>query len=181
MLLQRKTFFGRGAQLAISALAYLNIGMALAFPHNQTGQGTGGLRAGEVHMAMNTTKNEARGQALKSELWKVYEELKAAGKLSPAGTDVTQSVLPFVSPGNSFEDAETTLRAAGFTIPPHPKPELANDPNKPRDWYAVVARISPFAESFPFKVSAYVTLLPQSPGNYTIVEKVTARFFVSGP
>jgi hypothetical protein len=173
VLFRKKSVFVGLLRSGIGVLAILSVGGAASSPPKQLAQ--------TEQTAMTVANQDAGGQALKSELRKVYEELKAARKLAPVKTDITQSVLPYVAPGNSFQDAEITLRAAGFTIPPYPKPEQASDPNRPQDWYAVVARISPFVESFPFKVSVYVTLLPKSPGDYTSVEKVTAHFFVSGP
>ena len=151
---------------AIAVLAFLGVGMASSLSRP---------------LDCRTVEGEARGHALKDELWKLYKELRATGKLGSPSTDISETVLPYVPPGTSFCDAETTLRAAGFVVGSFPTSDRASDPNRPWQWYGVVARISSFAESFPFKVSLYVTLLPPSPGDYTSVEKVTARFFVSGP
>jgi hypothetical protein len=71
------------------------------------------------------------------------------------------------------------LRSAGFSVEPHPDLNQTANPNRPKDWYAVIASISPFVERFPTKVSVYVTLLPRSPGDYTVVANVSAAFLTS--
>ncbi len=185
---RRRRSFASALRSAIVVLAFLSVGIASGLGNgmassslSSSNRQAAGSVVTEKQSAAAATAEDERGHALKSELWKLYNELKTARKLGPVSTDITERVLPYVAPGISFQEAETILRAAGFKMPPYPKPQRASDPNRPRDWYAVVAWISPFAESFPFKVSVSVTLQPKSPGDYTSVEKVGAHFFVSGP
>jgi hypothetical protein len=137
--------------------------------------------AQEESLNMPSEDTEKRGQELKTALQQAYHQLRSSGKPLGLNTDVTSYVLPYLPPGISFKDAEQILADAGFAVGSRPNPSQANNPNRASDWYAVLARISPFVEDTPNKVSVYVTLLPKSPGDYSIVEKLTASFFVSGP
>jgi plasmid stability protein len=118
---------------------------------------------------------QQRGKQLRAAFQQTYLELEH--KLYGTSTDITESVLPYVAPGISFRNAETILRNAGFTVEYPDLNQVAN-PNRGRDWYVVMARISPFASPFPSRVDAYVLLFPMSPGDYTTVAKVSAGFFV---
>jgi hypothetical protein len=124
---------------------------------------------------------EQRGKELRAALQRAYEDLRAARKLSGGGTDMTDAVLPYIQTGMSFSDAETILRSAGFSVEPHPDLSQGSNPHKATDWYAVLARISPFDAGFMSKVSLYVSLLPASPGDYSSVAKVSAKIFTSMP
>jgi hypothetical protein len=130
---------------------------------------------------MSADDLEKRGKELRAALQATYESLRSARKLSGGGTDITDSVLPFIQTGISFSDAETLLRNAGFSVGPHPDLNQTSNPNRATDWYAVVATISPFDSGFMMKVSLYVSLLPLSPGDYTSVAKVSAKLFASTP
>ncbi len=164
----------------IALRVLLGVAMASSLVGAPNARADAHLPAAQGLAAMTTAEAKARGEALKAELWTIYQELRAAGKLAPLQTDITRYVRPYVTPGSTFRDAEMTLRAAGFTIE-RPDPGRGSDPNRPRDWSAVLARISSFDDRFPFRTSLYVTLLPGSPGDYSRVETVTASFFMSGP
>jgi hypothetical protein len=124
---------------------------------------------------------EQRGKELRAALQGTYESLRSARKLSGGGTDITESVLPFIQTGMSFSDAESTLRNAGFSVGPHPNSNQASNSSRATDWYAVVATISPFDAGFMMKASLYVSLLPSSPDDYTSVAKASAKLFISTP
>jgi hypothetical protein len=122
-----------------------------------------------------------RGKDLRTALEKTYagHDSHFGGGLH--GTDVTAAVLPFIPPGTPFADAETILRDAGFTIEPYPDVTAPPNPNRAKDWYAVLARIDPFATFLIGKATVYVSLLPPAPGDYTQVSSLSATFFVSMP
>jgi hypothetical protein len=130
---------------------------------------------------MSPDEIERRGKELRAALQQTYEEIVASAKPSGLQTDITRSVTPYVSAGMTFEEAESILKVAGFEINPHPTADKAKDPNRAKDWYAVLASISSFIQGFMRKVSVYVTLFPKSPGDYTVVDNVQASFFVSMP
>jgi hypothetical protein len=124
-------------------------------------------------------------EQLRAAIDKRYEELNGAHGLSGGlnGTDVTNVVLPYIRPGMSFKDAEEILRCAGFDIGAHPDPTPPPRVNRPKDWYAVIARIAPYLSPrfFGCKVDLYASLLPRNPGEYTSVEEVSATFYVGCP
>ena len=146
-----------------------------------TRSGVEGADAPQESLSRSSGNIEKRGRELQAALRNAYHQLRSSGKLAGLNTDVTSYVLPYLPPGISFEEAEMILADAGFALGPHPGPDQANNPNRATDWYAVLARISPFVEDPPNKVSVYVTLLPKSPGDYLTVDKLTASFFISGP
>jgi len=123
------------------------------------------------------------GRELRAKLQQTYKKLVDSNDLRGGlhGTDVTYAVLPYVPIGTSFSEAEAILRSAGFVVGPHPDSNPPPNPNRPKDWYAVVAQITPFAQKFPYRTDIYVSLLPESPGDYTIVSRVHAQFFISLP
>jgi hypothetical protein len=124
---------------------------------------------------------EQRGKELRAELQQAYQKLVDSRKLGGGrGTDATEAVLPYIPIGTSFWEAETVLRNAGFVVGPRPDVNAPPNPNRAADWYAVIARINPFSTKLlESKISLYVTLLPKSPGDYTIISKISATFFVS--
>jgi hypothetical protein len=124
---------------------------------------------------------EQRGKRLRAALQRKYEKLAESHQLRGGlhGTDVTDAVLPYIPIGISFSDAETVLKDAGFVVGPHPDLNAPPNPNRAKDWYSVVAKISPFAGRSGTKVDLYVSLLPRAPGDYTVVSKISATFFVS--
>ena len=123
---------------------------------------------------------EQRGKELRAALQRTYDTLRVERKLSGGGTDITDSVLPYIRPGTSFGDAEIILRSAGFTVT-HPASRPPENLNRSKDWYAVTARIFPFATEFPMTADLIVTLLPKSPGDYSTVREVSAKLYASMP
>jgi hypothetical protein len=136
----------------------------------------------EVHQ-MTDDDSDKRGAELRAALQRAYQELADSHQLRGGlhGTDITKVVLPYLPIGIRFSEAEAVLRSAGFVVGPHPDSNPPSNPNRPKDWYAVVASINPFQRRFPSKTSLYISLLPKSPGDYTIVSEVGATFFVSLP
>jgi hypothetical protein len=125
-----------------------------------------------------------RGKELRAALERKYQQISAGEvRVDPFhGADVTDAVLPYIPVGSSFSDAETILRHAGFFVGGHPDVNTQFGPNHGKDWYAVLASISPFARwQMFFRTSLYVVLLPRSPGDYSVVSKIRATFFVMGP
>jgi hypothetical protein len=131
----------------------------------------------ELHQAASDDVAQ-RGKALRAELHRAYQKLVASRKLTQ-GTDVTEVVLPYVPIGASFSEAEAILRSAGFVVHPHPNLNSPPDLNRSRDWYGVLASITPFDSNFVSTVKLYILLLPKSPGDYTDVSNVSARFYYS--
>jgi hypothetical protein len=128
---------------------------------------------------MNDSDIEDRGKKLHEQLLRIYDELGKAQKLSGGGTDISDALKPYIVPGMSFGEAEAILQAAGFIIRPHPDLSKAADPNRATDWYGVLAVINPFKKLFMGYSDLYVTLLPKQPGDYSIVDRVKAKVFVS--
>lgn len=121
------------------------------------------------------------GKELRIKLEEIYKKLVDTNGLRLLKTDVTYAVLPFLPVGTSFSEAEAILRNAGFVVEPHPTLNSLSNPNKPKDWYAVLASIAPFHKKFPFVTDLYVMLYPNSPGDYKSVTKISATFLTSGP
>jgi hypothetical protein len=87
------------------------------------------------------------------------------GRLSYVN-DVTASVVPYISAGMTFEESESVLRAAGFVVRPRPGIREEQDPHRLRDWYAVHAEMPDFPRRVLGRIDVYVTLYPESPGDY---------------
>lgn len=121
------------------------------------------------------------GRELRAKLQQAYKKLFDSNelRLGPHGTDVTYVVLPYIPIGTSFSEAEAILRNAGFVVGPHPDSNPPPNPNRPKDWYAVLAQITPFAQKFPSRTDLYVSLLPKSPEDYTIVSRIEATLFTT--
>jgi hypothetical protein len=132
--------------------------------------------------ATSTNEIERRGAELRAALEANYKKLVELKQLHGGGdTDATDVVIQYIPVGTKFSEAQDVLQAAGFRIEPHPNLNETTNPNRSRDWYAVLANVSPFASKFPFRVDLTVALLPKAPRDYTDVAEVTATFFVSGP
>ena len=121
---------------------------------------------------------ERRGQALRNALENEYHRVL---RRSGPNVDVTDVVLPFISNGMPFANAEAILRAAGFAVGRRPQPSSVLESNRNKEWYAVIASIEHFKENGLVDVSAYVTLLPKSPDDYTVVDEMKAVLFFTMP
>ena len=137
------------------------------------------IRMGEQKDAdkMSPDDLKQRGIKLRAELEEVFDKLWRSGKLDRQ-IDVTSSMAPYISAGMTFEESESILRAAGFTVDPHPGAREAQDPNRARDWYVVYAEIRNFSRHVLGSVTVAVTLHPESPGDYSNVKEVSATIFV---
>lgn len=120
-----------------------------------------------------------RGKNLRRDLDEAVSTRPLTGRLG--GTDVSGVVLPNIPPGTTFADAVAVLRSAGFTINPYPDPATANDQNRSRDWYGVLASIPFFRKRLLQRIDLYVSLFPRSPDDYSEVVKVVATVLVTGP
>jgi hypothetical protein len=129
---------------------------------------------------MASDDSEQRGKGLRAQLNKTYQNLQASQRFAGNGNDITEAVLPYIPNGTPFSEAESILRSAGFIVGSRPDLNSERNPNKGRDWYAVVASM-PFKQGLMSNVNIYVSLLPKSPGDYTTVEKVSATLFVLMP
>jgi hypothetical protein len=136
-------------------------------------------------VAASPTDLDRKAHEFHAFLDRLYRSLKDQHKLQSGfdGTDITADVAPFFPEGMPFDQAEDMLRRAGFSVGRHP--DLAPPPevkvNRSKDWYGVVAAISPFASGFLTRVNLYVTLMPKAPGDYSSVERVRATIFLSMP
>ena len=110
-----------------------------------------------------------------------YKTARSDGGLSPqiAGTNITTIVEQFVKPGMPFDEAEKLLRDAGFVVRPRPDLSTASNPNRARDWYAVLASLE-LPPATPLERSvAYVSLLPFRPGQYGSIQSIEATISIS--
>jgi hypothetical protein len=121
---------------------------------------------------------EMRGQALRVAVQSIYRRLISSGEMRE-GLEVTDTVLPYLPTGISFDEAEAVLRNAGFVVERRPNVNGPQRPNRARDWYAVISHLSLPAPSFGVKIALYILLLPERPGDYRSVSKVSATFYIS--
>jgi hypothetical protein len=125
---------------------------------------------------------QKRGTQLRAALEDAYRHLKNYPRRErSSGINVSEVVSPYIPIGSSFKDAEQILANAGFEII---RPSLEAPPkpqNRSEDWYAVLGEIQNFAHGLFYVVRVYVSLLPPSPGDYSVVSKVTGTFYVRMP
>lgn len=116
-----------------------------------------------------------RGAELKGELEATYQDLKSRKALTN-DNDVTAIVIKYIPIGTTFDDAEAILRAAGCLVG---NPSQHQDvPTRP---YAERMRLSTVDGSLPMNHGILdigrkfvVQLFPQTPTDYTIVDRVEA-------
>jgi hypothetical protein len=129
-----------------------------------------------------TDEIERRGRELRKAFDKRYDSLPRPLKLDRfGGVDASDVIQNYIRPGMAFDDAEAILRSAGFSVRARPNEIEAANINRPRDWFAVNANISFFRKSLFRRVDLSATLLPRSPGDYSVVTKSSAVFFFSFP
>jgi hypothetical protein len=130
---------------------------------------------------MTTKETHERGAELRAAIKLTYERLSASGGLQGGfhGTDVTEVFLQNIPIGTPFQEAVAILKDAGFVIDSYPDLNAPPNPNRTKDWYALIARIAPFSNAAFSQVELFVSLLPPSPGEYTIVFDISATFFCS--
>jgi len=92
--------------------------------------------------------------------------------------DVSDVISKFVPVGISFDKAEEILRQAGFQI--FVPQSVIITGNRP-DRFDVTASIDPYKNVFPGKVSLYVFLSPEKPGDFDKVIRISASFVASYP
>jgi hypothetical protein len=121
---------------------------------------------------------EQRGKQLRAAIEQAYKNLVDTKTLSSKrGNNITEVVVQYIPVGTSFDDAEQILRNAGFKVYPRPN---ANPTGTRPDRYDVVGAIDSFDwKRFLSKVSVWVNLSPQAPGNYGKVNKVYSGITLS--
>lgn len=119
-----------------------------------------------------------RGKQLRAAIEQTYKELVDAKALNPrGGNDITEIVVRYIPVGMTFDDAEQILRNAGFKVEPRPS---ANPPGSLPWRYDVIGIIDSFdSKRFLSNVRVWVHLIPQAPGDYDKVSKVSASVTLS--
>ncbi|WP_156545996.1 hypothetical protein [Cupriavidus sp. D384] len=121
---------------------------------------------------------EQRGKLLRTEIDKTYQELDRTHSLRREN-DISSVVLRYIPIGMSFDDAETVLHYAGFTLGPRPNANpTGNLPGKS----AVRAVIGHYTQKFPSKTDVSVLIFPEEPGNYKKgISKINASIIITYP
>ena len=121
--------------------------------------------------------------SFKQDLSKGYNELKLSGKLTSrlGGAKLDNIVDKYLPSGVSFKDAEALLRAAGFILHFPDVETGSTNPNRARDWYAVVASISPYESQALFRSDLFISILPRAPGDYSVVLQTSAAVYTFSP
>lgn len=129
---------------------------------------------------MNAISLDQRGGQLRIEIERIYHQLKREKKLvsGPKGNDIGEIVREYVRIGDSFDDAETILRSAGFTV--HPRPGLDATGNRP-DKYHVVAFINSLDHEGGHHIQVIVSLGPKTPNDYSSIYQISAGIFSASP
>jgi len=117
-----------------------------------------------------------RGRQLRLDIDRTYKKLSEEGAIKNQGMGrnfITDVVTKYIPLGTSFDDAEAILRAAGFTVYPRiPNPRISDLYPEKHD---VIATIDQYVPT-PFgKTSVDVALRPRAPGDYSVVQNVTAE------
>jgi hypothetical protein len=120
---------------------------------------------------------QRRGKELRAAIDQHYHKLSQIGKLTYDNT-IDDLVLKDIPIGMSFDNAEQILRTAGFKVEPRPP---VNPPGTRSDRYDVVASIVPYLDAFPSRTSIYVSLSPESPGDYKTISRLSASITISMP
>lgn len=134
-------------------------------------------------LKMSNSQLESRGANLRKALIGEYGSLMHSGRLSPqiGGTDITNIVTQYLPGDTTFDDAESILRSAGFAIRARPTELEQRNPNRARDWDAVLAAMD-IPDHRPMTRSVvYVVLHPHSPLDYRRIAAATAAIRTSHP
>jgi hypothetical protein len=115
-----------------------------------------------------------KGRLLRTEIDKEYQARKGAGALKELGSgvnDFSPTVLRFIPIGTTFDEAEETLREAGFTVGPREQTGLY-------PYTYVHAVIEYYDRSILGKVRLGVFLMPKNKDDWTAVTGVIAEIVV---
>jgi hypothetical protein len=127
-----------------------------------------------AHFAPISDEQQRRGKALRTEVEKLYADMKAHGTLKPESRGcnfITDTIAKYVPVGSSFEDAEAVLRAAGCVIDyPVKRQVIGHLPGDDVRAHAVIERHLLGTNLFD------VDLTPRSPGDYAVVTAISAEF-----
>ena len=104
-----------------------------------------------------------RGTKFRAELDKAFNALPSSEKAGHAN-EFTALAVPCIYAGMALDDADSILKAAGFTEPPIPRTREDQDGSRRTDWYAVVAEVPQFAGRVFGPVDVFVMLLPPEQG-----------------
>lgn len=104
-----------------------------------------------------------RGVSFRGKLDKAFNALPDSDKAGHAN-EFTALAIPYIYAGMALDDADSILKAAGFTEPPRPRTGEEQDESSRTDWYAVVAEVPQFAGRVFGPVDVFVMLLPPQQG-----------------
>ena len=157
--------------IAVAGLTMLNITMSVSA--GEIGEHAESISGREKIMAASN-ELELRGKQLRAEIDSAYKKLSDARAIKNQGMGrnfITDVVIKYIPVGTSFDDAETILRAAGFTIQPRlPNPYLSD-----AEKYDERATIDQYVPT-PFgKTSVDISLRPRGPDDYSTVQNITAE------
>ena len=137
---------------------------------------------GRVHYIDSSSQKRLqiaeRGQSLRraiDETYKRLEESKAIKPMLMGGNSITDIVLKFIPLGMPFDEAEDTLRAAGFVIEPRQKSYLSSNIIT----FAVIDRYATSLFGFLGKSSIVIVMEPANQSNWKEVGKMEAEIVIS--
>ena len=122
---------------------------------------------------------DEQGSQLRSALKQDLLSLQYGNMLNGGigGNDVTPTLKRFIRIGMSFDEAIRVLRAANFDVRYPDLKREATDPNRAKDWYGVVGSAHRIIPQFLGRIDVYISLLPASPGDYTVVRGIQGTAF----
>lgn len=126
---------------------------------------------------MSSDSLEQRGKKLRAEVENIFRSLKATNSLKPMGQGrnfVTQAVIKYIPVGTSFDDAEAILRAAGCDVSPRSYEKLVGNQFYKSNVLGTLTLPGNFLSSTKFSIS----LIPKSPGDYSVVNEAVAEIIV---
>jgi hypothetical protein len=125
-------------------------------------------------------KLDQRGKRLHEDTLALYASMQRSKTLHAGINDISSFIIAHIPEGTSFDDAEHTLRGAGFKVFERPNVDSPHDPSwhKRNDKYHVIATLR-LPSRFPSGVELMLGLRPKAPGDYTIVKEVYAAFIAT--
>lgn len=145
--------------------------------------GSAGTNARAASLTEAVTQRE--GHELCQAILRAYTARVAHSSQVPLGPeiDITQTVLPYVKPGMSFDQAIQILRAAGLKVSGKPGPQ-GWPGNRPDKFTVSAYSYEFFNRTLAYRIirpvfrdytrKLFITLYPERPGDYGRVSEVTA-------
>lgn len=165
--------FDKPRSIWVTAAGLTLLSIAVPVSAGGIGEDTGSVSKREIKMAAESDL-ELQGKQLRSEIDSTYKKLTDSNLIKNSGMGrnfITDIVSKYIRVGMSFDDAETILRAAGFTIQPRIPNRYLSDVEK-YDERAVIEQYAPT----PFgKTIVSVSLRPRGPDDYSVVQNVSAE------